>query len=46
MTEYTSYTITIPKELWKKFGNLVPKNKTYNEAIEELIKEKVKREEK
>jgi len=35
------YTITVDDELWKKFKKTITKDKTINEAIVELIKQKV-----
>jgi predicted CopG family antitoxin len=37
----TKYTITIDDELWEKFKQTVTKDKTINEAIVELIRQKV-----
>jgi len=37
----TKYTITVDNELWGKFKQVITKDKTINDAIVELIKEKV-----
>ena len=35
------YPLKIDEELWKRFKETVPRTKTMNEALVELIKEKV-----
>ena len=37
----TKYTITVEDELWKKFKRTITKDKTINQAIVELIKQRV-----
>lgn len=37
-----TYPLNIDEELWNKFKNLVPRTKTLNVALVELIEEKVK----
>ena len=37
----TKYTITVEDELWKRFKRTVTKDKTLNQAIVELIKQRV-----
>ncbi|MEM2618717.1 MAG: hypothetical protein QW356_04450 [Candidatus Hadarchaeales archaeon] len=37
----TKYTITVEDGLWEKFKRTVTKDKTINQAIVELIREKV-----
>jgi len=36
------YTITVDDELWEKFKKTITKDKTINEAIVEIIRQKVK----
>ncbi|MHC1566412.1 MAG: hypothetical protein ACXQT5_01805 [Candidatus Syntropharchaeia archaeon] len=35
------YPLKVKKELWERFKEIVPKTKTMNEALVELIKEKI-----
>ncbi len=35
------YTITVDEELWKEFKKTITKDKTINDAIVELIRQKV-----
>jgi len=35
------YPLRVDEELWKKFKEMVPKTKTMNEALIEMIREKV-----
>jgi len=37
----TKYTLAVDDELWEKFKRTVTKDKTINDAIVELIKQKV-----
>jgi macrodomain Ter protein organizer (MatP/YcbG family) len=37
----TKYTIEVDNETWRKFKETVSKNETLNDAIVQLIKEKV-----
>jgi len=37
----TKYTIVVDDDLWKKFKRTVTKDKTINEAIVEMIRERV-----
>ena len=37
-----TYPLIIDKELWNKFKNLVPRTKTLNDALVELVEEKVR----
>jgi Txe/YoeB family toxin of Txe-Axe toxin-antitoxin module len=39
----TKYTIDVDDELWEKFKQVVTRDKTMNEAINELIKNEVKK---
>jgi predicted CopG family antitoxin len=36
----TKYTITVNDELWREFKKTITKDRTINEAIVELIKQK------
>ena len=36
-------TLEIEKELWEKFKEKVPRTKSLNDAVVELIKEEIKR---
>lgn len=38
----TKYTIAVDDKLWEKFKQVVTRDKTMNQAINELIKEKCK----
>lgn len=37
----TSYNLEVEDGLWQKFKGTVPKNRTLNDEIEQLIEEKV-----
>jgi len=37
------YTITVEDELWEKFKKTITKDKTINEVIVELIRQRVKK---
>ena len=39
----TKYTIVVDDDLWRKFKQTVTKDKTINEAIVEMIRERVKK---
>ncbi len=39
----TKYTIVVDKYPWKKFKQTIMKDKTINEAIVEMIKERVEK---
>jgi len=39
----TAYTIYVGKDLWKRFKEIVTRDKTMNEAIIELIEKEVER---
>jgi predicted CopG family antitoxin len=39
----TSYTITVPDEIWEKFKKIINKSLTFNDAIVELIKKEVEK---
>jgi len=39
----TKYTISVEDELWKKFKQVVTRDKTMNQAINELIRDEVKK---
>lgn len=41
----TKYTIAVDDELWKKFKQVVTRDKTMNQAINELIKKEVEKNE-
>ena len=39
----TKYTISVEDELWEKFKQTVTKDRTINEAIIEMIRQRVER---
>jgi len=41
----TKYTVTVDDRLWEKFKHTITRDKTINEAIVELIRQKVERQE-
>lgn len=40
--ETVTYPLIIDKELWNRFKDLVPRTKTLNDALIELVEERVK----
>ncbi len=40
--ETIQYPLIIDKKVWNKFKNLVPRTKTLNDALVELVEEKVR----
>ena len=39
----TKYTITVDKKLWEEFKRTVTKDKTINDVVVELIKQRVEK---